>query len=150
MSKPSSFLVDLSKLIQEKKQYAENIVVGSTIQLYKTIVLKTPVDTGQLVANWQIGLNTKPTGTIAMNDPDRGSTSLAGAKAIAQWSIKDKSIWIVNNLDYAYAIEYGKSKVKAPQGMVRVSLQEFDRIFKGTAMTVNNGAGNTGNRYNKQ
>lgn len=150
MRKQSSFLVDLSELIKQKKINAENIVIGSTINLYKAIVLKTPVDTGHLVANWQVELNKKPTNVLPISDINKSGTLSYGAKTIAQWSFKDKNIWIANNVKYAYDIEYGKSRVKAPQGMVRVSLQEFDSMFKGTAMTVNNGAGNTGNRYRKQ
>jgi len=144
MSKRTSFLVDLKDEMNGALLNAEQVVQDSVLILVNKIVNKTPVDTSRLQKNWNVQLNgfDLTTHDVGVEDPISRAR-----KVLAKYTIKDKSIGISNNLPYAYDIEYGKSKVKAPQGMVRVSLQEFDQIFKGTAMKVNNGAGNKGNRY---
>ena len=144
MSKRTSFTVDLRKMIEEATGNAEEVVKLASLNLYKKIVYKTPVDTGHLQKNWNMSLRYADTTVTDMGNVT--DTIQSAEKIISSFKLKD-GIWIANNVPYAYDIEYGKSKVKAPQGMVRVSLQEFDTIFKGSAMTVNKGAGSKQNRY---
>ena len=144
MSKRTSFTVDLKKMIEEATGNAEEVVKLASLNLYKKIVYKTPVDTGHLQKNWNMSLRYADTTVTDMGNVT--DTIKSAEKIISSFKLKD-GIWIANNVPYAYDIEYGKSKVKAPQGMVRVSLQEFDTIFKGSAMTVNKGAGSKQNRY---
>lgn len=144
MRKRTSFTVDLRNMISEAKDNAKEVVQIASIELFKKVVYKTPVDTGHLQKNWNISLIYADTTVTDMGNVTDTITS--AEKTIKFFKLGDK-IWIANDVPYAYDIEYGKSKVKAPQGMVRVSLQEFDMIFKGSAMTVNKGAGSKQNRY---
>lgn len=147
MSRKTQFNVDMAKAIENSMKNAETIVMRATVGLFRSIVLKTPVDTGYLAANWQIGIASPKANVVNYLDPEKEHTLLNGAKEVAKWTLNDKTIWISNNVEYAEDIEYGRSRVKAPQGMVRVSLREFDAIFKGAAMSVNSGTGSKGNRY---
>ena len=144
MSKRTTFLVDLRVSIDEALENATLTVKDATTVLVTKIVNKTPVDTSRLQKNWNVQLNglDKAVYGVEIGDPISRAK-----KVIDQFTLRDKAIGISNNLPYAYDIEYGKSKVKAPQGMLRVSLQEFDTIFKGSAMKVNKGAGSKLNRY---
>lgn len=144
MSKATSFLVDLRASINEALGGAEEVVKDATLTLVTKIVLKTPVDTGRLQKNWNTKLNTAD---LTLHDVGAQDSPSRAMSELKNFDLKVKQIWITNNLPYAYDIEYGKSKVKAPQGMMRVSLQEFDQIFKGSAMKVNKGAGSKQNRY---
>ena len=144
MSKRTSFTVDLRKMIEEATGNAEEVVKLASLNLYKKIVYKTPVDTGHLQKNWNMSLRYADTTVTDMGNVT--DTIQSAEKIISSFKLKD-GIWIANNVPYAYDIEYGKSKIKAPQGMLRVSLQEFDTIFKGSAMKVNKGAGSKQNRY---
>jgi hypothetical protein len=147
MSKRTSFLADLTSSIEGAKANSEDVVKLASLNLFTKIVNKTPVDTGHLAYNWNMELN-KPNLTVKDGtDPSKSSTISLGQNNINKFKLGIKQIWITNNVEYAYDIEYGKSKVKAPQGMVRVSLREWDQVFKGAAMTVNAGAGSKQNRY---
>lgn len=144
MSKRTSFSVDLRASIDEALYNAENTVTGAVKVLLTKIVQKTPVDTGKLQKNWNVKLGGFD---LTIHETNAVDPITRADKELKKYDLKTKSIGISNNLPYAYDIEYGKSKVKAPQGMLRVSLQEFDTIFKGTAMSVNKGAGSKQNRY---
>ena len=144
MSKRTSFLVDLRASINEAVGNAENVVKDASQMLLSKIVEKTPVDTGRLQKNWNLGVDHLDLTVHPVGATDPLSRAV---KELNKFNLKTKQVWISNNLDYAYDIEYGKSRVKAPQGMMRISLQEFDTIFKGSSMKVNKGAGSKQNRY---
>lgn len=147
MARKNQFSVDMSKAIANAEGDVELIVQRAVLGLFRAIVLKTPVDTGHLAYNWQVSINNPETGERQGVDPGKKVTLDDGQGTINKWTTKDKVIWITNNVSYAQEIEYGKSTIKAPQGMVRVSLREFDSVFKGAAMSVNRGTGSRGNRY---
>lgn len=147
MSKRTQFLADLRSSITEAKGGAEDVIKLASINLFTKIVNKTPVDTGHLSYNWNMDLNNPDLSVKSGVDPQKGKTISEGGKHIESFKLGIKQIWITNNVEYAYDIEYGKSRVKAPQGMVRVSLQEWDMVYKGASMTVNQGAGSKANRY---
>lgn len=145
MARRTQFSIDLEKEIKDAQDKAEDTVKFAVLGLFRAIVLKTPVDTGHLAYNWQVSVDSPETGIKQGVDPDKQNTLQQGQADIGKWTLKNKMLWIANNVEYAEDIEYGKSKLKAPQGMVRVSLREFDSVFKGAAMKVNTGG--KGNRY---
>lgn len=134
MARRTQFTVDMSKAIKGVESNIEAVIQTAVMGLFKAIVLKTPVDTGHLAYNWQANVDKPKTDELAGTDPQKGTTINSGNNEISKWSIKNKSIWITNNVEYAEKIEYYGSPVKAPQGMVRVSLREFDAIFKGAVL----------------
>jgi hypothetical protein len=137
----------MAKAIEGVEGDIEDTVKLAVLGLFKAIVLKTPVDTGHLAYNWQASVDSPNTSVRTGVDPQKQTTIDSGKENIGKWGLNNNYIWISNNVNYVEEIEYGKSRVKAPQGMVRVSLREFDSIFKGAAMTVNKGTGSRGNRY---
>lgn len=147
MSRKTQFNVDMSKAIEAVEGDIEDTIKLAVLGLFTAIVRKTPVDTGHLAYNWQASVDSPKQSERSGVDPQKEATIEEGKADIGKWTLKNKSLWIANNVEYVEEIEYGKSRVKAPQGMVRVSLREFDSIFKGAAMSVNKGSGNRGNRY---
>lgn len=147
MSKRTQFLADLTNTIKDATGNAEDVVKLASANLFTKIVNKTPVDTGHLAYNWNMQLNSPDLSKKDGVDPQKTGTIQTGAKNVESFKLGVKQIWITNNVEYAYDIEYGKSKVKAPEGMVRVSLREWDQVFKGAAMIVNAGTGSKQNRY---
>lgn len=145
MARRTQFSIDMAKEIQEAQDKAEDTVKFAVLGLFRAIVLKTPVDTGHLAYNWQVSVDSPENSERAGVDPDKQKTLSDGQQNLGKWTLNNKMLWISNNVEYAEDIEYGKSKLKAPQGMVRVSLREFDSIFRGAAMKVNTGG--KGNRY---
>lgn len=143
----STFAVDMSKAIAEAKDNIEGTVKDAILILLSRIVEKTPVDTSQLVKSWNVALDSTD---LTLHTPSSEDPLSRAKKVLDGFNFKVKQVVISNNQPYAYDIEFkGKSKAKAPQGMLRLSLQEFDQIFKGSAMKVNKGAGSRQNRYNR-
>lgn len=104
------------------------------LDIYARVVMKTPVDTGMLRANWQIGINQRPTGVV------NGAASVDVLGGDAKNIVAGGNVYIVNNLPYAMTVElglYGQLfqvptakttaqgfSTQAPQGMARLSVRE--------------------------
>lgn len=144
----SQFVIDMSKAIEEAKDNAVETVKGAILGLVSNIVSKTPVETGQLSKSWNVALDKTD---LTLHTPQSEDAVSRAIKVMDKFDMKTKQVVISNNQPYAYNIEFkGKSKIKAPQGMLRLSIIEFDQTFKGSAMTVNKGAGSKQNRYRRQ
>lgn len=94
----------------------DKAIESISLELYRRIQSKTPVDTGMARANWNIAVGSPDTSTSDSTAPKQVS-SLSGIKA----GVTD--VWISNYLHYVYSLEHGHSS-QAPSGMVVVSLQE--------------------------
>lgn len=99
----------------------EGIVRAIAIELFSSVILDSPVDTGRLRGNWRISLNSPKEGTVKILDPD-GSTSIRkvedtvyGANIVG----KDIEFFLSNSLPYAAMIEFDGHSNQAPGGMVR-------------------------------
>lgn len=105
-----------------------NLVVKKlAIELFKLIVLKTPVDTGRARASWNISAgvidtSVMPPGEYAKNE------ALAKAKESALGGMA-RVIWITNSLPYILALEHGHSS-QAPAGMVGLSVEEIENYLE--------------------
>jgi hypothetical protein len=117
------------------------------------VVLRTPVDTGRARGNWQVTQGSPASGfNLGAADKNGGGTISAGNSKIAQ--AKPFTItWITNNLPYIEVLEFGQFEppnpgpskqkrqrgktlvkngfsVKAPEGMVRVTVAELEMAFR--------------------
>lgn len=116
--------VPLDRLAEKYKGDMDKTVRAATILAAQKVVMRTPVDTGRLRANWQFTSNAP--GNTTTDATDKGLAVLANMTAQIQASAVGGKTYISNSLPYAQRIEYeGYSKVKAPQGMVRISLAEM-------------------------
>lgn len=89
------------------------------LEALRGVVLMSPVDTGRFRGNWQQTLGSPASGTLEVLDKSGGPTITAGEavlSAVPAFSVT----WLVNNLDYAVALEKGHSK-QAPRGMLAVT-----------------------------
>lgn len=91
------------------------------------IILDTPVDSGLLRGNWQAAPHTPPAGIQSLKDPSGIAAIAALSRAVAMLQPGDV-LFLVNNLPYAEAVEYGRHSRQAPAGMVRVNTAQWDRI----------------------
>ena len=89
-----------------------------SLSLLGKIISKTPVDTGRLRNSWFLS-----DGVPHQGIGSAGTTP--NVNITATFSNPFEASWIVNNLPYATRIEFGHSTVKAPAGMVRVSIAEL-------------------------
>lgn len=104
---------------------------ASALELFRLIILSTPVDNGMLINNWRTQISRPNTDT-------REVASSAGADSLAEAQQNlgrlEDTVFFTNNLPYAYRIEFdGWSRYKAPQGMVRKNVARWDQIVAAKA-----------------
>lgn len=131
-----SFASDLSRISRKTNTKLEDVVKNVAISLFNEVITRTPVDTGRLRGNWQATLNTAANGTTTETD-STGTKAQAGVRAKAATFNLGDSLFLVNNLPYAKAIEFGHSSVKAPAGMVRVSMARIKSVVAKEARRQN-------------
>jgi hypothetical protein len=103
-------------------------------EMFRKIVLKTPVDEGRARSNWQPSIGSPATGTIDTLDKG-GNATIAKAKAILAAANAGDTIYLSNNLPYIRRLEEGYSQ-QAPAGMVALTVQEFAAIVKRVGLEV--------------
>jgi len=106
--------------------------------LYVRVAMRTPVDTGRARGGWQIsgsGMSGGETG--ALDNTPTGSENQGWGGADTSGLTDDSGAFIFNNVVYIIPLEYGHSK-QAPQGMVRLTVAEFQQIVAAAAASVNN------------
>jgi hypothetical protein len=119
-----SFALNIGKLVKKYNGNVDKAVKTVGFELVRRIVLKTPVDQGRLRANWQVTIGSPASGMIDTTDKQGQATIQAAMMAVEKFP--GSVMWITNNLPYARRIEFeGHSSVKAPAGMVRVSIAEL-------------------------
>jgi Bacteriophage HK97-gp10, putative tail-component len=119
-----AFSLDIRKFAEKAGAKADFVVKKTIFDLFSEIVMRTPVDTGRLRANWQIGVNQAPGAAYDWVDKDGSATLQIAQQMLDTAKGIGDTYYIVNNLVYAIPIEYGHSK-QAPAGMVRVSVASF-------------------------
>ena len=104
------------------------MVRGSLISMTNRIIERSPVDAGRFRGNWQFTTGKPASRQLSNTDKRGGKRQLALQKKILAVEI-GKVYYITNNLPYGQKLEFGSSS-QAPQGMVRVTLAEFDAFLK--------------------
>jgi hypothetical protein len=124
----AKFRNDLRKVIDKAKTKESQFVRKVLLELDKRVVMKSPVDTGRFRANWYVG-------DAKINDETTQETDPSGLKSIARSALEINSltvngqiIYITNSLPYSYRLEYEGWSTQAPQGMVRVTIEEMSSI----------------------
>ncbi len=114
------------KIKGDFKKFHQQVIA----ELFKRIVLRTPVDTGRARGNWQIELGGPAQGTLDVEDKDGGPTIL---KEIVKLSdIPPFSlVHISNNLEYISYLEYEKRSPQHPEGFLEISLTEMAMWISG-------------------
>jgi len=132
---PISFDAIATKL----NRRVDDVVKTIAMELFGSVIDKTPVDTGRLRGNWFVS-----TGTFVAFSPDAPDPSGDKTRRYMQQSVlrmrMGEKILMTNSLPYAAVVEYGQYpnppkhptgktsggySIQAPAGMVRVSMQEI-------------------------
>lgn len=125
-----TFESDVSKWRALTDEALAGVLQGVALKMTSRVILRTPVDTGRLRGNWQVGLNSRPQDLLTAPDKSGRGTTAKAQTTIGRAKARDR-ISIMNNLPYANPIEDGSSK-QAPQGMVKVTVKEFRGIVDET------------------
>lgn len=127
-----SFVLDLSKFIAKVPEKADQVVKKAIFDIFRDIVMATPVDTGRARGGWQVGgeLGSGQTGLL-----DKGGTgALGNAHTGIQGLVARAEVvgYIFNNVEYIKVLEDGHSK-QAPRGMVKVTLTRWQQYVEKAA-----------------
>lgn len=119
------FTIPLAQVAAKANADIEAVIQQVTGQLFRSVVLKTPVDTGRARANWNVSQGTPDASTTQSVDQARGFAQAAQAATLKA----GKVTYLTNGLPYIRRLEHGYSK-QAPAGMVKVSAVELDNHIK--------------------
>ena len=118
----ATWTVPIDKCISNLEQQRAMVVKKIAFDLFRKVILKTPVLTGRARANWLVSVAEPRNETVDETDKT-GIRAFGNVQTvIAGWNA-DSDIYLSNNLPYIYGLERGRSK-KAPLGMVKISVSE--------------------------
>lgn len=130
-----SFSQQVAAFAKKTNSTIDDSIKAIRVQIVGGVLFRTPVLDSGLVQSW-IATTGEPSPNVVDVPKTEGGISssaaaaaraeaISKATAIAQTDI-DGVFWLTNNKPYVRRIEYeGYSKIKAPEGMVRITLQEF-------------------------
>lgn len=118
-----SFESQLNAFVSGTEKKVERTVRAVKLELFRSVILDTPVDTGRARGNWQATLDSPATEEI---ENESMSVALAGVAANLG-KVNDVS-FLANNLPYIEELEDGSSK-QAPAGMVRRNMARVQRLI---------------------
>lgn len=107
---------------------------AAILELFRLVVMGTPVDTGRARGNWQVTLNAPAGATLERTDPNGG---IVLAEVMANMGGLLDVVYFSNNLPYIERLEYGWSQ-QAPEGMVRRHVAMWGRIVEAKAKGLAN------------
>lgn len=128
-----SFADDVRAFSRRGPEMASLVHKKIALELFRRVILRTPVDTGRLRGNWQAAVNVFAPGQLDTTDPSGGG-SIAAATATVTGAAPFATLTLTNNLPYAARIEYDNWSKQAPAGMVRVSVAEFQGLASKVAV----------------
>lgn len=132
------FREDYARILEKAANKADLVVRQSALALQTGMVEKTAVDTGRARANWTCGVGTMNTSTDATPDPSGATAIAATTVALEGWK-PGQTIYLLNSLPYIRRLEHGWSQ-QAPQGMVRLTVQDFQADIARKAAAIRNAA----------
>jgi len=123
----TNFKADFAKVIENAKNRIDIVIKKAEIRVFESVIMKSPVDTGRFRGNW-IATTGTPSFMYYDDLKDKpGRVTKAAARSVINESQIGGITYLVNNLPYAYRLEYGRYSQQAPNGMVRLSVAEFEQ-----------------------
>ncbi len=124
------FAASLMEIAIYTEASIDKVIRKACIDLYTSIIERTAIDTGRAKMNWHIDVEH---GDELVDHPDGFSANEIAERInqnIADFSVSilGDQVTIYNNLKYIEYLENGSSQ-QAPNGMVVLSLAEFEQHF---------------------
>jgi hypothetical protein len=140
-----SFASDVAKFAQKAGKSVDETGRTIVLELFGIIIQDTPADTGRARGNWQTTIGSPASGEISRAGEDGALADLE--REVGSFGA-GKTIYLANNLPYAWKLEYGGYgtgpgstekttrdgySVQAPYGMVRKNVARIQSIVKKAA-----------------
>lgn len=140
------FKSDIDKFAKKSEKKVTKVLQAGTLEIFSELIRVSPVGNASLWAkpprttdyiggrfrnNWQTSIGAPSSG---FNDsPDsNGALSKAMAMSVIPRIDFNDTVWIVNNLPYAIALENGSS-TQAPRGIVKLTVKRWNRAVNAAA-----------------
>lgn len=120
-----SWSIPLDRLAEKYEAKLETVTRKVTFDLFRSVVQKSPVDTGRFKGNWNVSIGTPNYTTTLTANEGRGLGEAQKALSLPVGNVA----YLSNGLPYARRLEYGYSG-QAPNGMVRLSVQNFAQMVQ--------------------
>lgn len=125
-----SFSFQISRFKEKALEKVERSRRQILFEVFRSVVLDTPVLEGTLRGNWQLSTSPK----LDQLDTRSQAAVLSEIESVLNATRMGDTVYLTNNLPYAYPIEfYGWSHTKAPRGMVRKNVMRVNRIAQAIA-----------------
>jgi hypothetical protein len=121
----SGTFADLLKYAERQGARMDQIARKALLDVSSSVAKKTPRKTGRAAGNWMASISAPDTSTTTSTKRD--SVSKAQSTIDASYG---NVYYFVNSLPYIRRLEYLGHSKQAPNGMVRLSLKEFDSYVK--------------------
>lgn len=121
----SGWSIPLDVIAKKTGQKLDTVTRKVTLDLFTSVVQKSPVDTGRFKANWNVSKTTPNFSFTAATNTARGEAEAQKALNFSAGGV----VYLSNGLPYARRLEYGYSG-QAPSGMVRLSVREFSAFIQ--------------------
>lgn len=123
------FTIDLQRFAKKANADVKQAIRKITLEAFKRVILRTPVDTGRARANWSLSTGAPVTFSIVGEDKSGSATLKKTSDGVMVWECTG-GIFLSNNLPYIPVLEYGKDdgtpgSNQAPNGMVRITVAEM-------------------------
>lgn len=123
----SGFALDIGRFARKFGIQADAAARKVILDIQADVMKATPVDTGLLRSSWFVGMGTPSAQKATTPDSGKSAQGLAASTLAGfKWGA---TVYLTNNLPYANFIEFGGSKVKAPEGMLRVTVARYQAQF---------------------
>lgn len=123
-----SFSADVAKFAKLTNSSLDQTGRAIALELFRSVILDTPVDTGRARGNWQTSLWNPKDGEV---ERDMSAALQETARETSVFGM-GKLIYLANNLPYIYRLEFGWSK-QAPGGMARKNAARIKSIVRKAA-----------------
>lgn len=117
------FTLDLTRIVNKYKVRMDVVVQKVTLDIFSSIIFKSPVDTGRFRGGWIATVGNYSRELTDILDRN-GSIAVTNMSGLVSRTAAGNVVYMVNNLPYSIRLEYGYSK-QAPLGMVRTTITEF-------------------------
>ena len=154
-----TFGLDIARFVEKAKAAPEQVVRKVGLDLATKVVERSPVGNhelwaeniarkakglpplpagyvgGRFRANWNVAFGRVDTLTTPSTDKSGAKTRERIRIQLNGWT-PGQEIYLTNSLPYAIPLEYGHSKTQAPNGMVRITVTEFQTFVSQAAAEV--------------
>lgn len=117
------FTLDLTRIANKYKARMDVVVQKVTLDIFSSIIFKSPVDTGRFRGGWIATVGNYSRDLTDILDRN-GSIAVTNMSGLVSRTAAGNVVYMVNNLPYSIRLEYGYSN-QAPLGIVRTTITEF-------------------------